>query len=115
MRLILITLILAPLASVWAERIAIWPDHAPGETVKQEGVALPSRDSDRPPITRVEKITQPTLEAFLPEGGGNGTAVLVLPGGGFGYVVPDLEGSETAAFLNPLGISVFVLSYRTKL
>ena len=114
-RLILLTLIVTPAVSCLAERIAIWPDLAPGESAKQQGTALASRAADQPPITRVEKITQPTLEAFLPEGGGNGAAVLVLPGGGFGYVVPDLEGSETAAFLNPLGISVFVLSYRTKL
>jgi acetyl esterase/lipase len=54
------------------------------------------------------------MRTYLPKGGGNGAAVLVLPGGGFGYVVPNLEGSEAAEFLNPLGISVFVLNYRTK-
>lgn len=53
-----------------------------------------------PPITRVEKITHPTMEAFL-------------AGGGFRYVVPNLEGSEAAEFLNELGIAVFVLNYRT--
>ena len=39
--------------------------------------------------------------------------MLVLPGGGFAKVVPDKEGSEAAPWLNPLGVSVFVLSYRT--
>jgi acetyl esterase/lipase len=115
LRLLLLALFAVPVVASKAERIAIWPDLAPGESVKHEGAALPKRGTDQPPITRVEKITHPTLEAYLPEGGGNGAAVLVLPGGGFGYVVPDLEGSETAAFLNPLGVSVFVLSYRTKL
>lgn len=104
-----------PLGLVAAEPIPIWPDLAPGETTKNIGTPRPANPKDNPPITRVEKITQPTIAAFIPEGGGNGAAVLVLPGGGFGYVVPDLEGSETAAFLNPLGISVFVLNYRTKL
>jgi len=42
------------------------------------------------------------------------TAVLVLTGGGFTYVVPNLEGSEAAPWLNELGITVFVLRYRTK-
>lgn len=37
----------------------------------------------------------------------------MLPGGGFGKVVPDMEGSEAARRLNDLGISAFVLSYRT--
>ena len=40
--------------------------------------------------------------------------MLILPGGGFGKVVPDMEGSEAAAILNKLGISAFVLRYRTK-
>jgi acetyl esterase/lipase len=42
-----------------------------------------------------------------------GTAVVILPGGGFGKVVPDLEGSEAATWLNHHGVSAFVLSYRT--
>jgi acetyl esterase/lipase len=43
----------------------------------------------------------------------NGTAVVILPGGGFTRVVPDLEGTEAADWLNRHGISAFVLSYRT--
>jgi acetyl esterase/lipase len=92
--------------------ILIWPELAPGESTKALGTALPSRPQDQPTITRVESISAPSLDVFLPEKP-NGTAVLVLPGGGFRYVVPDLEGSELAATLNPLGISVFVLRYRT--
>ena len=95
------------------EVISIWPVLAPGETTKNRGETLPANLKD-PSITRVQKVTQPTLTAFLPpKGSGNGTAVIVLPGGGFSYVVPDLEGSETAKFLNESGISVFVLKYRT--
>jgi acetyl esterase/lipase len=43
----------------------------------------------------------------------NGTGVLILPGGGFSRVVPDLEGTEAAQWLNRHGVSAFVLSYRT--
>lgn len=92
--------------------IPLWADLAPSETTKETGTQLPSRPTDSPTITRVEKITQPTLDLFLAKQP-NGTAVLILPGGGFRYVVPDLEGSEAAAWLNELGISVFVLRYRT--
>lgn len=95
------------------EIVTIWSDLAPGETEKNLGTPLAGRDSDNPPITRVEKITNPTMEVFLPIGQGNGVAMVILPGGGFRYVVPDLEGSEAAVFLNRLGITVFVLSYRT--
>ncbi len=44
----------------------------------------------------------------------NGAAVLILPGGGFGRVVPDLEGSEAAEWLGELGVTSFVLNYRTR-
>ncbi len=96
-----------------SERITVWPDLAPGETDKQLGTALPDRQTDSPPITRVEHITCPTMKVFPPTAPGNGVAILILPGGGFRYVVPDLEGSEAALFLNGLGVTVFVLNYRT--
>ena len=72
----------------------------------------PRREGEVPPVTRVVNIRRPTLDVF-PSANPNGTAVLILPGGGFGKVVPDKEGSEAAPWLNELGISVFVLRYRT--
>lgn len=94
-----------------ATGMTIWPQLAPGESTGEMGTALPPRQSD-PTITRVEKITQPTIDVF-PAKNPSGTAVLILPGGGFRYVVPDLEGSEAAEWLGELGITSFVLRYRT--
>jgi acetyl esterase/lipase len=99
-------------AQTTPRNIPVWPDLAPGENTKSPGVLLPNRVTDQPTITRVENITQPTLDVFE-AAKPNGTAVVILPGGGFKYVVPDLEGSEAAASLNAMGISVFVLRYRT--
>jgi acetyl esterase/lipase len=94
------------------QSILIWPGMAPGETTTSLGEKLPPRDTDVPTITRVEKIRTPSMEVFAPSNP-NGTAVIILPGGGFGRVVTDLEGSEAAVWLNRLGITAFVLSYRT--
>jgi acetyl esterase/lipase len=58
------------------------------------------------------KITRPTMTIHKPAQP-NGTAVIILPGGGFGKVVPDLEGTEAAEWLNKHGVTAFVLSYRT--
>jgi len=92
----------------------LWPDLAPGETTKKTGDELPRREADNPPITRVENITAPTLAFYpAPKDKANGVGVLILPGGGFARVVTDLEGSEAATWLNGLGISAYVLSYRT--
>ncbi len=94
------------------QRVFVWPDLAPGETKLDEGVAQPARADENPPVTRLVEIRRPSLDIFLAQKP-NGPAVLILPGGGFGKVVPDKEGSEAAGWLNELGISVFVLRYRT--
>jgi acetyl esterase/lipase len=95
-----------------AEPLDIWPDLAPGETTREPGTPLPARPGENPAITRVENITRPTLTVHRPQEP-NGTAVVILPGGGFARVVPDLEGTEAAAWLNEHGVTAFVLSYRT--
>lgn len=95
-----------------AEKIYVWPKTAPGETSSSEGTAQPFRKNESPPVSRITNIRRPTIDVF-PARNPNGTAVLVLPGGGFSKVVPDKEGSEAAPWLNELGISVFVLRYRT--
>jgi len=103
----------APLAKTSTKQpTLIWPDLAPGETTKSSGEQLPPRETDVPTITRVEKIRTPSLDEFIPDKP-NGTAIIILPGGGFGKIVPDLEGSEAALWLNRLGITAFVLRYRT--
>lgn len=94
------------------EPLDIWPALAPGETTRDIGEKLPSPSTEKPPITRVVKVTRPTMTVHRPTQP-NGTAVVILPGGGFGKVVPDLEGSEAADWLNRHGVTAFVLSYRT--
>ncbi len=75
---------------------------------------MPKRPEDNPPISRVENITAPTLSLFpSAKDKANGVGVLILPGGGFAKIVPDMEGSEAAEWLNGLGISAYVLNYRT--
>lgn len=90
----------------------VWPDLAPGETTKHKGDVAPFRPNEVPPVLRVSNITQPTFTVHLARKS-NGAGVVILPGGGFGKVVPNKEGTEAAGWLNSLGISAFVLSYRT--
>ena len=99
-----------------SETLPIYDGLAPGETSDATGTLLPPREQPRgdfPPIERVENVRRPTLDVY-PAANPNGVGVVILPGGGFKYVVPNLEGSEAAAILNRLGITAFVLRYRTK-
>lgn len=100
------------------ELVKIWPGLAPGESTQEPGEALPRRANESPPATRIAGITLPQLEVYRPTPDATpsiaGAAVLILPGGGYNYVVRDKEGSEPAQWLNKHGITAFVLRYRTK-
>lgn len=55
----------------------------------------------------------PTLTVFRPQPGqGNGTAVIVAPGGAYLYLSWNLEGRQIADWFNSRGVTAFVLKYR---
>jgi len=58
-------------------------------------------------------VDQPAVRIYLPpQGKAVGAAVIVCPGGGYGHLALDHEGSQIAVWLNSLGIAAFVLRYR---
>jgi len=112
-RIVLVLLLLQASSVVFAEDpLDVWPGLAPGETTRNTGETLPFRPQEEPPVTRVVKISRPTFTVH-PAKEPNGSAAVILPGGGFGKVVPDLEGTEGADWLNSHGVTAFVVSYRT--
>jgi acetyl esterase/lipase len=55
----------------------------------------------------------PTLSVFTPQGGrGNGSAVVIFPGGGYVNLASILEGREFADYFTARGFTAFVLRYR---
>jgi len=109
---LLFALMLCATVALGIEPLDVWPQFAPGESTRQIGGELPPRAGETPPITRVVNVTRPTMSVHLAQQP-NGTGVVILPGGGFSRVVPDLEGTEAAEWLNRNGVTAFVLSYRT--
>lgn len=64
-------------------------------------------------VSRVSKVTDPTLTAYLPaKGKSNGTAVIICPGGGYGILAFDKEGTKVAEKFAEMGVTAFVLKYR---
>jgi len=97
--------VLAP-AQVQPRVISLWEKGAPGFEDKKD---IPEQAKDY----WVRNINNPSVSVFLPpEGKSNGCAVVVAPGGGFRELVFHAEGEQVAEFLNPLGVTVFVLKYR---
>ncbi len=61
----------------------------------------------------VINVTEARMYAYIvPKGKSAGAAVLICPGGGYGGLAIEHEGSQFAAWLNSIGVSAFVLYYR---
>jgi acetyl esterase/lipase len=55
----------------------------------------------------------PTLTIFEPHrGNGNGSAVVIFPGGAYAHLAANLEGRQVADWFTARGFRAFVLSYR---
>jgi acetyl esterase/lipase len=105
------------LSSLFAEPdspIPLWEGAAPGEKgdIPEEIVAVGSKNKDDG-IERTSNVSEPTLQVFpAPEAKRNGGAVLVCPGGGYGILASEHEGSAVCEWLNEQGFTGVLLKYR---
>jgi acetyl esterase/lipase len=61
----------------------------------------------------VTLVSIPTITPYLPEKGtANGTAIVIFPGGGYGGLSMENEGSSVAKAFNKFGVTAFVVKYR---
>ena len=104
-RLILLCLVLLNLHAVAAPAgaLLLWPGAPPGGAAPG-----PQRDSARGSITQVD---QPYLLVHLPARP-NGTAILLISGGGYAHIEAGKESGPAAAWLQAQGITAFELVYR---
>lgn len=62
-------------------------------------------------VTRIAKVSVPAIIMFKPAEP-NGKAVIICPGGGYGILAFDKEGTRVAEEMNTWGVTAFVLKYR---
>jgi acetyl esterase/lipase len=87
--------------------IDLWPEGVPG--LRADASPEVMKDD------RVFNVHVPTLVYYpAPAEKANGTAVIMCPGGGYVRLAITNEGLGAVKWLNPLGVSVFVLKYRMK-
>ena len=94
------------------EIVPLWPNGAPDRLTAPltEKFADQSHDPAHPDRF-VTGISQPRLVVCRPAKP-NGAAVLLMPGGGYGFLSYDNEGVSQARWLNALGVTAFILLYR---
>ena len=113
--LLLLSLIAAlPLYASEPLVVKLWPSGAPekpGVTIEAEKRIEPKSEKD---VLRVTNVTEPTLTVYRPAPPitPNGTAVLVCPGGGYGILAIEHEGTQVCDWLNSLGVTAVLLKYR---
>lgn len=92
--------------------IALWPGAAPGAPTTLPTRAVEQRSTDASFDDRwVTGVASPTIEVRRPAYQ-DGSAVLIIPGGGYGFLSVDNEGEEQARWLSGRGVTCFILYYR---
>ena len=91
--------------------LKLWPKGAPeaaGFKMDAEKEIPKKNDAD---VKRVTNVTEPTIAVYKPEHP-NGTAVIVAPGGGYGILAIEHEGTQVCEYLNTIGVTGILLKYR---
>ena len=91
--------------------LKLWPKGAPeaaGFKMEAEKEIPKKSDAD---VKRVTNVTEPTIAVYKPEHP-NGTAVIVAPGGGYGILAIEHEGTQVCEYLNTIGVTGILLKYR---
>jgi acetyl esterase/lipase len=76
------------------QTIRLWEGDAPGAKGKEDA-DVPTLTVHRPPADKA-----------------NGSAIVICPGGGYGMLAMDHEGTQVAAWLNSIGVTGCILKYR---
>ncbi|MDE0878101.1 MAG: alpha/beta hydrolase [Sphingomonas bacterium] len=103
---------LAADAAGWGETIALWPGKAPGTPARLPRLKVEQRSTSPGFNDRwVTGVDRPMLMVRRPVTP-NGTAMLIVPGGGYEFLAIDNEGEEQARWLTARGVTCFILTYR---
>jgi acetyl esterase/lipase len=64
------------------------------------------------PYSAIVDVSHPTMTIFPAKGRNTGAALMVFPGGGYGALAIDIEGTEVCDWATSIGITCAVLKYR---
>ncbi|MGH7018772.1 MAG: alpha/beta hydrolase [Brevundimonas sp.] len=94
------------------EMIRLWPQGAPGGEGVTVVPVVPERSTDPAYRDRYAQYTTDPIMTVMRPARPNGSAMLLIPGGGYRWSVLDKEGFEVARVFAASGTTCFVLQYR---
>ena len=107
--LLSLSLVLCTVMLTAQETIDLWPA---GGIPNSKPSSL-KEEHERTEIVRIKNVQQPSIAVYLPvKRNATGQAVVICPGGGYGILAWDWEGTDIAKWLNAHGIAAVVLKYR---
>jgi acetyl esterase/lipase len=100
-----------------SDSVLLWPSMPPGESRLIKLAPETTKAGDRlvggKLVTRISNVSEPSITLYKPSARTDtGTAVVVCPGGGYGILAIDLEGTEVCQWLNSIGVTGVLLKYR---
>ena len=109
--LTLLTFLATSLAFSQNHQLNLWPGLPPLQKVSDQ-----QEKSVQEGIVRISNVQIPSIEVYLPtQQIATGEAVVIFPGGGYGILAYDWEGTDFAKWLNSQGIAGIVVKYRLPL
>ena len=113
LRVSVAAMLLAAASTRGAEPVVVelWPGGTPEPPAASIG---PEKEIVKEPadgIVRLTNVTRPLITVFRPEQP-CGTAVIVCPGGGYGILAYEHEGTQVCDFLVRHGVTAVLLKYR---
>ena len=96
----------------------VWPGKPPGfqvEGTPEKNISKPGQgETGGRAVIRLTNVSKPQIVVYAPPKDKlNGSVLVICPGGGFGILAWDLEGTEIAEWANSIGVTACVLKYRT--
>lgn len=111
--LLTLILIVGSVPGAEPQEIILWPKGMPEPVVPADPPEKVEKSPDG--IGRRSNVSQPRLFVYPPPAGvtATGAGIIVVPGGGFGRLADQHEGSDACAWLAKNGIVAFLLVHRT--
>lgn len=101
-------------AALFLATLFVFANGLGGASQAAEPVSIKLWENGAPGTPVTKPADEPVLLMTKPAGNATTTGIIVVPGGGYGGLAMDHEGTQIAEWLNSIGVTAFVLKYRLR-